>query len=573
MRKNSRLIGDTHVLQVYEALSKVIKKEKLNNYPETVKQTAYFISAHFPNLESVTSKFHEDNNNQAKDLTLILKDQEKISVNLFLIGKRGKIQPKNPGAKSFFSKYFLNNEIQKEFNRVFEEKYLEYLRSIVSIKMGVHYISDKKVLKKLISLHYPKFSTEINKYRDRFLYCLRETCFDLLKNSYNKNDIGFFNAYNILFMTSDFNVITYYGKNEDDVEVVEFNPGKPNFNDIQIYKIGKNTVGIKYGEVGLTLRFKFESNPISSIKLAVSYEKFHNETNIRLKNMETVKKMDLLLSIHEYNDVKNSSNAIGKCHEALTYYYFLKKYPEVIQEEYDECVSLLEKYYSNVKPEVLNNLFKSTSTIIPVIEEKLKEKYNNFQLENIALVPESYISDRLDTGDLQLILKVNKFYIEEKISLKALSKKGKMITTKNPGIGTILGPSYFDVGDINNTVNEVKLKFIAGDLDHDQCLIIIAGELGEYLKKATQEQLRRGIESLLGKATMAVTFYEDGLSYCVEHSKIMGEITLHVRTPSLIRNTLKWNNNQEELCLRVKFSRGKKYGWSSIKLASEYKIF
>ena len=57
-----------------------------------------------------------------------------------------------------------------------------------------------------------------------------------------------------------------------------------------------------------------------------------------------------------------------------------------------------------------------------------------------------------------------------------------------------------------------------------------------------------------------------------EHSKIDSVITVHVKKPSPIQNTLAWNYDLETINLRVKFSRGQEHGWSSIKLASEYQL-
>ncbi|MBL5866745.1 hypothetical protein [Heyndrickxia sporothermodurans] len=202
----------------------------------------------------------------------------------------------------------------------------------------------------------------------------------------------------------------------------------------------------------------------------------------------------------------------------------------------------------------------------------MHQKYSTFQIKSIELVPESYINDRLDTGDLQLILIVNKEYIVESISLKALAKKNSKITTKNPGIGTILGPTYFNIGSMESVVNEVKSKFQIGELNHKESLEVIAADLGLKLKDATQVQLKRGVENLLGKAMMAVTCYEENISICKEHSKIDGNITVYIKTPTAIQNTLAWHNNLEAINLRVKFSRGQSHGWSTIKLTSEYQL-
>ncbi|WP_075983673.1 hypothetical protein [Bacillus massilinigeriensis] len=570
MAKNPRLLGDEHVKLVYAALTRLINKENIDYFPNTVIQTAFFIESLYPNIKSVTSKFETPHPDHAKDLTLYLENNKTINVNLFSIRKGRKIQPKNPGAKSFFSKYFLSEKLQETFNNLFEKNYLEFLRELLETKIGTHYINDKKELKKLIVHYFPKFTQEINPLRDKFLYSLRESCFTLLRDFYNEKSPGFFNAFNVLFMTDDLNIVTSYGNTEEEVSVEKFDPGTPEFNDIRLYKSGKNTVGIKFGEVALTLRFKFESGPNSSIKLAVSYDSFPNESQIELINQRTIQDIiDLINS--QYIQEKDDSNAIGKCHESFTYFYLLKEFPSTSQVDEHECVTQLSKYYSQVKPETLEKLYHSTSTIVPVIREKLTERYNSFSVENIELVPDSYIEDKLDTGDLQLILRVSNNYIVEKISLKAI-RKNSNITTKNPGIGTILGPTYFNIGDLNPVVKEIKSKFIIGQLTHRESLEIISEKLGDSLENAPQKNLKQGIENLLGKALMAITIYDESVSYCKKHTAIDGKITVKTKTPTAIQNTLAWNNDSEQINLRVKFSKGQKHGWSSIKLTSEYRF-
>lgn len=572
MEKSPRIIGDNHVNYVHQALIKYLGNEPIDHFPLSAKKTVNFITTHYPDIESVKSKFETPHPDLSKDLTLFLNSGKEISVNLFLIKKGGKIQPKNPGAKSFLSKYFLSQSLQDSFNKSIETNYIKFLKKIVETKKGTHYISDKKELKRLVSTFYPKFTDSINSLRDQFLYSLRETSFDLLKDFYNAENEGFFYAYNNFFMSEDFNVITRYGKEEIDISVEEFNPGVPNFGDIQIYKIGKSTLGIKFGNVALTLRFKFESSPTSSIKLAASYDRIPEQTENEVLNGKTIRKIGDLINAHEYSETFNSSNAIGKCHEALVYYHFIKEYPNISQVEQDECVNQLGSYYSQVKQDTLLKLYHTTPTIIPAIVDKLDKKYRNYVIDSVELVPDSYISDNLDTGDLQLVLKVNQKYIIEKISLKALAKRGSKITTKNPGIGTILGPTYFDIGNIDLTVNEVKTKFNMGELDHKESLEVLAEELGNQLKKASQEKLKNGIQNLLGKSMMAVTFYEENISYCKEYSEIDSYINVYVKKPTTIQNTLAWDNDVEMINLRVKFSRGQKHGWSTVKLTSEYQI-
>lgn len=572
MKKNPRKIGDEHVKSVYQALLLHLRKKPITEYPETITQTVEFIIKLFPRITSVSSKFDHKNPDLNKDLTLTLESNQKVNINLFLIKKGGRIQPKNPGAKSFFIKYFLSEELQVMFNKSFEDEYLNFLIKLVDTKIGVHYLRDRKELRKIVSELFPRFTKEIEPIKNNFLYSLREVCFKLLKDFYNNKHRGFFNAYNVFFMTEDVNIITSYGRKDNDVCVEQFNPGRPNFNDIHLYKTGKYTVGIRYGEIALTLRFKFESSPVSSVKLATSYERFSIESEKELINKRTLQKMQELLQNHNYTQTSNSSNAIGKCHEAITYYYFLKEYPKISQVEPFECVELLKGYYSLVKPTTLQRIYNVTSTLIPVIRESLNKKYDTYYLDSIELIPDSYIQDRLETGDLQLILKVKEGYAVEKISLKAIAKKSSKITTKNPGIGTILGPTYFNIGSLESVVNEVKTRFQIGEISHKESLEIISEELGLRLSRADQEKLKKGIENLLGKAMMAITVYNDNINICMEHSSIEGLVNVYIKKPTAIQNTLAWSNDKEAINLRVKFSKRQIYGWSSIKLTSEYQI-
>ncbi|MFA9556728.1 hypothetical protein ACERII_05460 [Evansella sp. AB-rgal1] len=570
MKISPRQIGDQHVKSVCEVLRHQLKNEPVPTFPATVTKTVSYIKNLFPNIISVNSKFESENTNHAKDITLYLSNNEVISVNLFLIKKGGRIQPKNPGAKSFFLKYFYSHYLQNEFNNFLEEEYKYFLHRVLNEKLASHYINEKKELKRLVSIHFPKFDESINRHREEFLYKLREKCFTLLKDGFNNKSNGFFNAYNIFFMTEDINIVTMYGKTHNDVTVNEFDPGTPAFSDIHIYKIGKNSVGIKYGKVALTLRFKFESGPTSSIKLAAGYDTFLEDAKRVDVNHSTLGKFEDILNNHNYISTSNNSNAIGKCHEAISYYHLLKEFPFTSQVDPNEAPELLKKYYSFVKTEVIQKLFAATATVVDVIKDNFVEKYNNFKIDSIELVPDSYINDRLDTGDLQIILIVKDNYIVEKISLKALSRKGSKITTKNPGIGTILSSRYFNIGNMDTFVNEVKTKYETGEFTRSESLEYISSELGFHLSSARQEQLKKGIQNLLGEATTIVTFYNDNVSYYKEHTQIESEVKVYVNEPTRIQNTLAWDGDSEKINLRVKFSKGQSHGWSSVKLTSEY---
>lgn len=572
MKYTPRKIGDRHVVAVYSALVDLTQGLTIDDHPPTAISTASYIYNLVPGITSVTSKFNSSNSNTAKDLTLTLENGETKSVNLFLIRKGGTIQPKNPGAGSFLSKYFLSEESQQKFNQEFENYYKLFLKDLISNKEESVYITDKRRLKQIVSSHYPKFTEDINPLRNKFLFSLREACFSILQEFYNEKSEGLYHAFETFFMLNDINIVTSYGKKEGDVWVEEFNPGTPRFDNMEVYKTGISTVGIKFGEIALTLRFKFESSPVSSIKLAASYQVFPEETEIIKANGKTLSRLDELMAQHQYQEEKNTSNSIGKCHEVFTYYYFLKEQPRIFQVEPDDSINQLAKYYSRLKPETLKKLHASTSTVTFAINQKLSEKYGNYSIQSIELIPDSYLANPLNTGDLQLVLKVNGLSIEEAVSLKAAARKSSKITTKNPGIGTILGPTYFDAGSMNTLVSETRDKYESGELSHAASLVRISHGLGNQLELASQIQLKKGIESLLGSVLVAITFYEDGESYCKEPSNINSQIVVEKAFPSKTQNTLVWEEGAEAISLRVKFSRGQSHGWSTVKIAAEYQL-
>lgn len=180
----------------------------------------------------------------------------------------------------------------------------------------------------------------------------------------------------------------------------------------------------------------------------------------------------------------------------------------------------------------------------------------------------------MDTSDLKIILRVKEQYVEENVSLKAISKSSAKITVKNPGAGTILGPLYFDIGSFTLVTDEVKDKYNQKQIIRYQCLAVISAALGKSLRIANQKKLQKGFEAIRGTATTIITNYTKDKSLVLEHDVIKGEGEVEVfpRMPSSIQTTLRWNDKKEELSLRIKFGKGQQHGWSSVKLACEYSI-
>lgn len=368
------------------------------------------------------------------------------------------------------------------------------------------------------------------------------------------------------------NIITRYTNENKSLCVEQWESSISAEQDIQLYKKGNDTIGIRAGSEALTIRFKFESGPTSSVKLATSYEHFPAEDGVVQKNLKVIKRFEGMIGKHQQVNKKNDSNAVGKCNEAMVYYRFLLTDPKIHQVDDKEFQVMLETYSPYVTHKTLLDIQQSSIKAVEKIDEYLQGKYEDYEIEAIQLVPDSYLEDHLDTSDLKIILRVDRKYVEENLSLKAVSKSNVKITVKNPGAGSILGPLYFGIGSLTLITDEMKAKFEQQQLTHMECLEIVSEELGKSLQTANPEKLRKGLAAIRGTATTVITNYTNDRTLILEHDVIQGEIKVHPKSPTLIQTTLRWHEEQEELSLRVKFSGGQSKGWSSLKLACEYKV-
>lgn len=565
-------IGKKHVLDVCSALNCCLKCESIVAYDELVQETVKYIIELYPNIRIVSNKFETEQPDFNPDLLLTLTNDIDIKVNLFRIKGKAAIQPKNIGAQSFLAKYFLSEKLQGNFNENFAKEYEFYLQSILDIK-GFRNVYDKVTeLKRKVSARYPKFEDEINPLRKSFLFNLREYCFHLLKAEFNEGTPGIKYAFGTLMMVDSINIITRYTGENKCLFVEQWKSTLNENQEIHIYKKGNDRIGIRFGTEALTIRFKFESDPASSIKLATSYENFPAEDGIVHKNMKSIKLFEGLVEKHEQINKKDDSNAVGKCNEAMVYYRILETDPKIQQVDEEEFKLLLDVYSPFVSRKTLLNIKQSSTKAVEKINEYLQGKYQTYKIEAIQLVPESYLDNRLDTSDLKIILRVNEQYIEESLSIKAISKSNAKITVKNPGAGTILGPLYFDIGSLKPVTDEVRDKYKQNQLTRHQSLEVISAALGESLQIANQKNLQKGLAAIRGTATTIITNYTKDKSMILEHNVVRGEVEVFQNTPTTIQTTLRWNDKQEELSLRVKFGSGKQHGWSSVKLACEYRI-
>jgi len=552
--------GKAHVLKVYESL--------LNHkdYP-----TANYIKQLYPNIKSIMNKYQTTHPDQHPDLLLTLQNEDVIKINLFTIKGATSIQPKNIGAKSFLTKYFNSEALQKMFNVDLEHELKAFYREIVSQKEQINEYDTITILRSKVKHYFPKFTDEINPLRRVFLTQLRDIAFYLLKEAYNAKKGLLEETFQILMMIDSINIVSRY--NEERIYKVEQWQTQIDFSKpLYIYKKGNDTVGLRIGEHALTLRFKFESSPSTSIKIATSFEYFPENAKVLNENLQSIEAFEKKIEQHVQTSTSNSSNAIGKCNEAIVYYRLLKTNPLLQQVEESAYQEILISYSSIVEHDILLQIVESSIVTKKKIDEYLVNKYGEYRLQSIQLVPESYIKDRLDTTDLKIILLANGQYIEEGLSLKAIANKSTKITVKNPGAGQILGPLYFDVGSLVPLLDKLKKQFELGKKNHRQCLEEISVEFGQAVGNAELSKQQKGLVAILGIATKVITMYKQNDCHILEHSKAIGHVKINQQTPSAIQTTFICNESELNLSLRVKFSAGKSKGWSSVKFVGEMGI-
>lgn len=572
--------GNNHVLAVFNVLAHYMEHRQWpSDNPEGAIETARYIWDNYPGITDITNKFQYGSNpDKHNDLTITTPDGKK-NINLYSISGSGNIQPKNLGAKSFLETYFLSPELQEDFNTFLEERHNEFLDEMLDFQEDSLKSMTIKEKKMLLRERHPKFTKHNEKPRRPFLYSLREKFYSLLLKSYNSHESGFKNAFNVLLMLDEITIITRI--KSKGIEIEPFKPELQSYSDYKVFKIGSCDVGIQSGQVALTLRFKFESDPSSAIKLATGYRLYQDESDFKditlSNNRHTLLLADKISKNIVVAPVKNTSNAVGKCNEAFTYYWMLHKYPAAIQADENEFITYLKDYLPSLPTSLAEKIKNSSEQTATQIVMHLNQTYPNAKIEGIQIVADIYIEDRLNTGDIKInIRETSGTIIELFISLKAISNPSQKITTKNPGIGTIFGPNFFGLNSDLNTklamqVTRAKQNFESRVLqEHSAILSDLSNSVGIILKEASQDHLRQGIENLLGKALTIITVYEQNKAYLLKHNEIETDITVYPNSPSNIQNTFKWNNGNEELSLRIKFSKGQHHGWSSIKFASEY---
>ncbi|MFA0568607.1 hypothetical protein [Vibrio gallaecicus] len=571
-----RKSGDLHVQAVTSQIRSYLDSKVLPEFDGITSATARFIIDKHNDIVEVTNKFEADNSNTAPDLALRKNDGETVCVNLYKIKNNQTIQPKNLGAKSFIEKYFGSPNLQDEFNSYFESAYRGFLSATTAaFSENFKKNATERELKDELKKVCPKFVPEVEEFRSKFLYELREKCFSLFIKEYNQASGAIEQAFNALFMTSSFNVITRY---DGDVlkGVEEFRVDVHETKNVSISKVGMNSVGITSDDITLLLRFKFESSPTSSIKLATSYSKPKVNQTIVNGNLRALSRFNEALS-GEFKPEGSQANpnAIGKCSEAIFYFQILKVNSSVRQLDEINFIDMFKKYSPNITENECKYIAKTTVGAVDGLMEFLKRKHGEYTMDSIELVPDAYLDNRLDTADIELILKVDNKYVSEPISLKAIAKASNEINCKNPGIGQILGPTYFGLAqdELNTVLVDARDKFANDDVDHREALEVISKNIGKQLVQASdaqQAKLIKGIASLLGKALVVVVYYADNKYAVLEHGSSIPKVEAFSETPSLIQSTLTWSDGDEMIRLRVKFSGSQKRGWTSIKLACAY---
>ena len=521
MGEIQKLFGDTHTKQVTTYLKQLIHSDSAKlSTNDASWMTAYFLFKQFPGITDAQSKFEFPNSDNHADLYLYQNDQI-IPIHLFSLKKRGSIQPKNPGAKSFLEKYFNLPEAQSKLNSIIDQERQELYRHILTQKNLSHlYLSDRD-LKKQVSLL--KLSPlESKKYRQMILESIRDQCYSILLKLFNTNHTLIFNGFKALSLIEEYKVISIQDINKSihvEMQQQEFK----SFHNVYLLKKNTSSIYIYIDDFELELRFKFESSLSSSIKLATKLSSASHLTEQLPQKFESINNHFLntfedTLKDHTYVSRSNNSNAIGRCNEALLIYQFIKKNPSINVVDANIVHSTFEKHYENLNNEMLEQLITCSETTYHSLSVFLKKRFGEFYaIQQVQLVADSYISNKLETADVIFTINHKNTYIEIPLSLKALKKRNSMMTLKNPGVGSILSYRYFDIyDDMQLYIARIKEKYQSDLLDRKEVLSIVSHKITEHLKNASQTSLESGLRNMIGTNTSVISFYQQNM--CSIHS-------------------------------------------------------
>lgn len=283
-------------------------------------------------------------------------------------------------------------------------------------------------------------------------------------------------------------------------------------------------------------------------------------------------------------------DAIGKYHELVTRSALKRLLPNCHIEGKPE--SSLESILTRLDPCLRSKLDAiegpTVQRILDCICQAFGRDLTTDQICQLApqfiLRPNIYRGNRLDTGDLQVILPNRTL----RVSLKALSKHDHPVL-KNPGIGKILGPQFFD-SPKNHTflefIKNLRQMFESGKLEfqpkyvpdertswsHANVLLMAASKLCELLDELDDAKIKTGIERLLDLTPdkyEVIAYYDEGTAE-VHKLPLPSPPFQVLNHPSPINVSILWPGHR--IALRVKFASGTdrdEYAmrWSSLKLA------
>ena len=238
--------------------AKAIKKDIESNILE-VKDVGSFSGA---NQHDTTDDILVYTNN-GQEIAYSLKSKKGSLRNIF---------SKNMGANSLIKKYFNSDKNQKSFTNYLVTERIKFLNNILDTDFKKLKDATKNIRQHSFVNGYskPRFSyySDANEHRRIFLKSLRDKLFKiLLKKTEVKNIIR---GCNLILDSGKNHILANYKRNSEEVElkVIKVQTLKDYKN---IEKSGNDSVKVLLNNYEIRFRYKFESDILSSIKLAGDY--------------------------------------------------------------------------------------------------------------------------------------------------------------------------------------------------------------------------------------------------------------------------------------------------------------
>lgn len=528
-----------------------------------------------------------ENPNTAPPIVVDTAEGEAWEYDLRLGGRAGAIQPGDRGAQNILLKCLGLREAQNQFNRVFEQERTRFYQELLEL-LDDEPLEDPMALRgevRKVTARLLLDGESVRAVRGCFLGRLRDHLHTLLE-SMARSSPDALRDYRPLLLTHPQRrmLVAGFCKGRPEVISVGF-PERAEGTPV-VGRLGRDTVRISFNNLALSLRLKFENDHLSAVKLAVAYQPSSLLPGVTAAKNYGYVKSALAQLADVQGTTTDGSTHVGACFEILVALYLLQE--TEAENRSPEMSRELLRQASGVTSITMNRLLNAAPAAARFLRARLQDSVpHDLIVEYVMHDPRAYAADPLETRDISVGFRSDRRLTEIGVSLKAVARITKEIGTKNPGAGTLLGPTYFGlVPDkvVHEHIAEIKMEFLdsqrieamdkahsrSGTNAHSTAMRRFADYLEQTLRGALEDGLQRqllcGLSALVGRRPILIAAYGGNPSLFWFDPQIATSQEVHAirRTRD---NTITVECDRLRYDIRVKFVSATRHvgQWSNLK--------